>query len=86
VKSFGVPLLVLLSSEPGSWRQFWTLFGTANQLLAALTLLAVSVWLVREGRRAWYVIAPMVAVMTVTLTAVSLQALQGVRTIAAKDP
>ncbi len=80
----GVPLLVLLSSEPGGWRQFWTLFGTANQLLAALTLLAVSVWLVREGRRAWYVIGPMVAVMGVTLTAVVLQALAGVRTIAAK--
>ena len=77
----GVPLLVLFSSEPGSWRQFWTLFGTANQLLAALTLLAVSVWLVREGRRAWYVIGPMVAVMGVTLTAVSLQALAGIRTI-----
>lgn len=80
----GVPLLVLLSSEPGSWRQFWTLFGTANQLLAALTLLAVSVWLVREGRRAWYVIGPMVAVMAVTLTAVTLQALQGARTLATR--
>jgi carbon starvation protein len=79
----GVPLLVLFSSEPGSWRQFWTLFGTANQLLAALTLLAVSVWLVREGRRAWYVIGPMVLVMGVTLTAVSLQALAGVRAIVA---
>ncbi|MFN7143210.1 MAG: carbon starvation protein A, partial [Myxococcota bacterium] len=79
----GVPLLVLFSSEPGSWRQFWTLFGTANQLLAALTLLAVSVWMIREGRRAWYVVAPMVAVMTITLAAVGLQALTGVRTIAA---
>ncbi len=77
----GVPLLVLLSSEPGSWRQFWTLFGTANQLLAALTLLAVSVWLHREGRRTWYVVGPMVAVMTVTLSAVSLQALAGLRVI-----
>ena len=47
-------------------------------------ILAVSVWLVREGRRAWYVVAPMVAVMGVTLTAVALQALQGVRTLAAK--
>lgn len=80
----GVPLLVLLSSEPGSWRQFWALFGTANQLLAALTLLAVSVWLVREGRRAWYVIGPMVFVMVTTVTAVALQALAGARTIAAQ--
>ena len=30
-----------------AWKVFWTLFGTSNQLLAALTLLAVTVWLRR---------------------------------------
>ena len=77
----GVPLVVLMSSEPGSWRQFWTLFGTANQLLAGLTLIAVSVWLYREGRRSWYVVGPMVLVMSVTLTAMGRQALSGIRSI-----
>ena len=40
-----------------AYRVFWTLFGTSNQLLAALTLLAVSVWLHRSGRRYWFTLA-----------------------------
>ncbi len=36
------------------WRTFWQLFGASNQLLAALTLLGVTVWLWRT-RRAWWV-------------------------------
>jgi carbon starvation protein len=36
------------------WRIFWELFGASNQLLAALGLLGVTVWLWRS-RRAWWV-------------------------------
>src|SRR5688500_11348081 len=36
------------------WRTFWGLFGASNQLLAALTLLGVTVWLWRT-RGAWWV-------------------------------
>ncbi|MEO5937171.1 MAG: carbon starvation CstA family protein, partial [Terriglobales bacterium] len=50
----GTALLILLSAQPGSWRQFWVLFGTSNQLLAALTLLGITVWLYRSGKRYWY--------------------------------
>jgi carbon starvation protein len=32
---------------------FWSLFGASNQLLAALTLLGVTVWLWRTRRAAW---------------------------------
>lgn len=35
------------------WRAFWALFGASNQLLAALTLLGVTVWLWRTRRAAW---------------------------------
>jgi carbon starvation protein len=35
------------------WKTFWTLFGASNQLLAALTLLSVTVWLWRTRRVAW---------------------------------
>jgi carbon starvation protein len=69
-----VPMLFLLSTKAGSYRLFWTLFGTSNQLLAGLSLLAISVWLRREGRRAWYTLAPMVFVMVVTLVSLALQA------------
>ena len=70
----GAPLLFLLAAGRNSFRDFWALFGTANQLLAALTLLGISVWLHRIGRRAWWTIVPMILVMTVTLTALVLQA------------
>ncbi len=35
------------------WKTFWELFGASNQLLAALTLLGVTVWLWRTRRAAW---------------------------------
>lgn len=35
------------------WRVFWGLFGASNQLLAALTLLGVTVWLWRTRRETW---------------------------------
>ncbi len=36
-----------------AWRLFWGLFGASNQLLAALTLLGVTVWLWRRYRSRW---------------------------------
>jgi carbon starvation protein len=54
----GVPLFFLLRHPTDAkvpvWRTFWSLFGASNQLLAALTLLGVTVWLWRT-RRAWWV-------------------------------
>lgn len=35
------------------WRVFWALFGASNQLLAALTLLGITVWLWRSRRQMW---------------------------------
>ena len=54
----GVPLFFLLRHPSDSrptpvWRIFWNLFGASNQLLAALTLLGVTVWLWRTRRARW---------------------------------
>jgi carbon starvation protein len=56
----GVPLAFLLRPDvdPSGavvpvWKSFWPLFGASNQLLAALTLLGVTVWLWRTRRAAW---------------------------------
>ncbi|HWP30158.1 MAG TPA: carbon starvation CstA family protein [Fimbriimonadales bacterium] len=57
----GVPLMFLLS-QPSvdaqgkpvqAYMVFWPLFGASNQLLAALTLLGVTVWLWRTRRAKW---------------------------------
>lgn len=36
-----------------AWRVFWSLFGASNQLLAALALLGVTVWLYSTVRARW---------------------------------
>jgi len=75
------PLALVLATGEGAYRTFWTLFGTSNQLLAALTLLAVTVWLRATGRRYWYALGPTVFVMLVTLAALVLQARDGLRAL-----
>lgn len=70
----GVPLLFVLAAGPGAYRSFWTLFGTSNQLLAGLSLLGISVWLKRSGKRYWYTLYPMVFVLGITLWSLVLQA------------
>ena len=61
------------TAEKGAYLKFWTLFGTSNQLLASLTLLAITVWLMRTGRPYWFTAAPMFFVLSITLWALSLQ-------------
>jgi len=41
-----------------AWKAFWTVFGSSNQLLAALALLGLSVWLYRRKMRFGYLLAP----------------------------
>jgi carbon starvation protein len=75
-----VPLGLLLAAGEGSWRAYWTLFGTSNQLLAALTLLAVTLWLRKEGRPCWFTFLPMLFVMGMTAWSLVIQLLSGFKT------
>lgn len=74
-----VPFAILRAADPTAHRAFWTLFGTSNQLLASLTLLGVTVWLYRSGKRFWYTLLPACFVMTITLWALALQIYVGAR-------
>ena len=56
----------------GQWRMIWPLFGAANQLLAALTLLTVSVWIFHIRRNVWYTLVPTCLMFGVTLSALAL--------------
>ena len=51
----------------------WPLFGTTNQLLAGLTLLVVSVILVKLGRPSRYTMIPMVFVTTMAFVSALIQ-------------
>ena len=51
----------------------WPLFGTTNQLLAGLTLLVITVMLVRLKRPMWYTLAPLCFLLVMTILALLLQ-------------
>jgi carbon starvation protein len=62
IATAGVPLVFLLWQPQAADGQpaymiFWALFGSSNQLLAALTLIGVTVWLWRTYRKPWVVVA-----------------------------
>ncbi len=52
----------------------WLLFGSANQLLASLTLLAITVCLAKSGKSKEFVKYPMYFMFCVTLTALGFLA------------
>lgn len=51
----------------------WPLFGTTNQLLAALSLIVVSVFLRSLGRNAWPTMIPMIFLLVMTVFAMIIQ-------------
>ena len=77
--TLSLPAIYLWQSEPGSFKTFWTIFGTSNQLLAALTLVGVSVWLWRTGRPVWFALVPAVLMLLTTGTALVLNFVTFVR-------
>lgn len=64
-----IPFVSILLAPKGSWNEFWTLFGASNQLLAALTLLSLTVWLYQSRKRIAFTLLPMLFVLTITLWA-----------------
>ncbi|GFN36679.1 carbon starvation CstA family protein [Tepidimicrobium xylanilyticum] len=51
------------------WSKIWPIFGSANQLLAALALMAVALWLKKSKKSFSMLTIPMVFMLIVTLTA-----------------
>lgn len=72
-------VVVILSSLfllSGEFTTLWPIFGSANQLLAALALLAVAVWMIKSGKKAGFLLIPMFFMFVVTLSSLFLLALQ----------
>ncbi|MFM8808987.1 MAG: carbon starvation protein A [Chthoniobacterales bacterium] len=67
-----IPPLVVDGQTIPAWRIFWNLFGMSNQLLAALALLGVAVWLHKTGRNPWLGLAPALFMAGISLWALGL--------------
>ena len=50
-----------------TFKHIWPIFGSANQLMAALTMVVVSVWLASRSRPAWFAVWPALFMMVTTL-------------------
>ncbi len=62
-------LLTMLLLLTGTWVYLWQLFGAANQLMAALSLLIVSVWLKSTKRNPAFALWPMIFMYITTMAA-----------------
>jgi carbon starvation protein len=58
----------------------WTLFGTTNQVLAGLTLLAVTLYLYRKRKPVLYTMLPMLIVLGATISAMFMSIYKAIST------
>jgi carbon starvation protein len=75
-----LPLIFMLSTKEKSYLVAWPIFGTSNQLLASLTLLAISVWMKKNGKNALIAIIPAIFMLIMTLWALVLQIIPFIKT------
>jgi carbon starvation protein len=74
IASFISMLLALFLLLTGTWVYLWQLFGASNQLMAALGLLIVTVWLRSTGRNPLYAAVPAVFMYITTMAAILVNA------------
>jgi carbon starvation protein len=74
VASFISVALAILLVLTGTWIYLWQLFGAANQLMAALSLLLVTIWLVSVGKDWLYAGLPMIFMYVTTVGSILVTA------------
>ena len=70
--STGITLMVAYALAKVGYASIWPLFGSANQLLSALALIACAVFLKKTNRQGFMLWGPMVIMLGVTLTALAM--------------
>lgn len=64
--------LMMLLAFTNAYQTIWPIFGSANQLLAALALIAVTAWFMQKGMRAWFTALPAGFMIVTTFTSLAL--------------
>lgn len=77
-------VVVLFFVLSGTWVYLWQLFGASNQLMAALSLLIVTVWLAASRRNPAFAGIPMVFMYVTTMAATLVTAWNLYKTVATK--
>lgn len=68
----GITLVLAYVLAKVGYASIWSLFGSANQLLSALALIACAVFFKSTKRQGWMLWVPMVIMLVVTLVALTL--------------
>jgi carbon starvation protein len=63
----------------GGYSNVWALFGSANQLLGALVLMSIAVFMKATHRKSWMFYLPMLFMFCVTFTAIVLNVITNVK-------
>lgn len=69
VGTFVASVLTAALVLTGWWQYLWVLFGGANQLLASLALMLVTIWLISEGKPYAWAFYPMIFMFITTIAA-----------------
>jgi len=77
--SFLAVALMGILAYSNAFSALWPIFGAANQLLAALSLLAVSSWLLIRGRKYFFAVIPAIFMMATTVASLLILLLNYVR-------
>ncbi|MBU4488778.1 MAG: carbon starvation protein A [Candidatus Omnitrophica bacterium] len=64
----------------GNWAKIWPIFGATNQLIAALALLVITVWLLRRKKNVYYAAIPGAFMLITTVAALLYSANKYIRT------
>lgn len=62
-------LLMLYLGYTNYYTVIWPIFGSANQLLSGLALIAVAMWLLYRGKPSWFAVLPAIFMMATTIFA-----------------
>lgn len=67
-----ITLVMAYALAKVGYTNIWPLFGSANQMLSALALIACAVFLKKTKRKGWMLWTPMCVMLAVTLTALGM--------------
>lgn len=60
-------VMMYILAYTNAFAAIWPIFGSANQLLASLALIAVSAWLAKRKKTAWFTVLPAIFMMITTI-------------------
>ncbi len=72
-------LLMWLLAQGNAFNKLWPIFGAANQMLAALTLITMTVWLFFRGRKYFFALYPAIFMIVITLASLVILLQQYIR-------